>query len=623
MPTDWPQRPGVYLALSKAWRQTHVRRDLFMTMHAALLELSDVDAPPGATPPAEITAQAQGRALDSLQRSKRRGLAKAEALARRALQCLEANNHRDAVRFALKATDADADNIVALIVCAVALDRMGQLAQALAVYERALALEPANPDLAALLGDTARRIGEADLSEKFYRAAVMLAPDNPAYANNLAGALRENGRYEDAVELLRSHLYVHPEAHDLWNTLGTVLQESGQPDQALTFLEEALRLRPTFARAHHNLANALADLGQWQRSVTTLDAALALAPPHADAVEMRHARGFALFAVGRIAEAWQDWRARFDQGVHQPTRFVAAWPQWAGDDIAGKRVLVMGEQGLGDEVMFMNAMPDLINAVGDAGKVVIACEPRLASLVARSFPSAEVLPHATKKTQGVVLRGLAKPVERDAFDVWTPMGEVAAGFRQRIEDFPKRPAYLVADPDKTQAWRRRLSALGPGPKIGVMWKSLVMSAKRQRAFAPFAHWRDVLATPGCTFVSLQYGDASAEREIAREQFGVELQVFDDLDLKDDLEGVAALCAALDLVIGPPNATSNIAAACGAPVWMVQHAQAWPMLGTQAMPWYPSVRVFAGARIGHWKELYAEIATALRARITQASNVTAV
>jgi hypothetical protein len=102
-----------------------------------------------------------------------------------------------------------------------------------------------------------------------------------------------------------------------------------------------------------------------------------------------------------------------------------------------------------------------------------------------------------------------------------------------------------------------------------------------------------------------------------------LQVFDDLDLKDDLEGVAALCAALDLVIGPPNATSNIAAACGAPVWMVQHAQAWPMLGTQAMPWYPSVRVFAGARIGHWKELYAEIATALRARITQASNVTAV
>ncbi len=593
-----------------------------MTMHAAPYVLPDVDAPPGATPPAEITEQAQGRAIDSLQRSKRRGLPKADALARRALQCLEATNYPDAVRFALKATDADADNLVALIVCAVALDRMGELAHALAVYERALAVEPANPDLAALLGDTARRIGEPDLSEKFYRAAVMLAPQNPVYANNLAGALRDNGRYEDAVELLRSHLYVHPEAHDLWNNLGTVLHESGQPDQALTFLEEALRLRPTFARAHHNLASALADLGEWERSVTALDTALSLAPANADAVEMRHARGFALFAVGRLEEAWQDWRARFDPGVNQPTRFVAPWPRWAGGDIAGKRILVMGEQGLGDEVMFLNAMPDLIDAVGDAGKAVVACEPRLASLVARSFPSADVLPHATRKTQGVVIRGLAKAVERDAFDVWTPMGEVAAAFRKQVGDFPVRPAYLVADPDKTQAWRRRLAALGPGPKVGVMWKSLVMSAKRKRAFAPFIHWREVLATPGCTFVSLQYGDTSAEREIARDQFGVDLQVFDDLDLKDDLEGVAALCAALDLLIAPPNATSNIAAACGAPVWMVQHAQAWPMLGTPAMPWYPGVRVFAGARIGLWEELYAEVAAALRARITQVSDLAA-
>ena len=113
-----------------------------------------------------------------------------------------------------------------------------------------------------------------------------------------------------------------------------------------------------------------------------------------------------------------------------------------------------------------------------------------------------------------------------------------------------------------------------------------------------------------TFVDLQYGDTAAETAYARERFGVELWRPPDLDLKDDLDEVAALSCALDLVLGPANATSNIAAACGADVWLISTQGAWPKLGTDRYPWYPKMRVFTPPGSMRWDAVMDDVAAAL-------------
>jgi hypothetical protein len=189
------------------------------------------------------------------------------------------------------------------------------------------------------------------------------------------------------------------------------------------------------------------------------------------------------------------------------------------------------------------------------------------------------------------------------------MGSLLRQFRPDLKSFPDRPRYLTPDPARVEHWRAQLAAL-PGPKVGLLWKSLVSNGARHRFFSPFEQWEPVLATPGVTFVNLQYGDCAAEIAEARRVLGVDIWTPPGIDLKKDLDDVAALCCALDLVVGPSNATTCLAGACGAPLWLVSTPGAWPMLGTDRYPWYPQAKVFRPPAFGQWDVAMNALARAL-------------
>jgi hypothetical protein len=139
----------------------------------------------------------------------------------------------------------------------------------------------------------------------------------------------------------------------------------------------------------------------------------------------------------------------------------------------------------------------------------------------------------------------------------------------------------------------------------------VLDPARSRHYAPFAARAPVLASPAACFVNLQYGDAAAEIAYAASVLGVRLWTPPDIDLLNDLDDLAALCAALDLVIGPSNATTNLAGAAGAAVWLIASPGAWTRLGGEAYPWYPRARVFVPPRLNAWPQAMADVAGALR------------
>jgi hypothetical protein len=426
----------------------------------------------------------------------------------------------------------------------------------------------------------------------------------------LACVQRDLHDYGAAIETLRGAIIANPDSPLLWNTLGTVLGEQGDMATALTFFNEALRFDPAHPHALYNRANALLDQGDLEGALRDCDAAIALTTTPSDLAMMRLARSTIQLCAGNLGEGWDDYEARFDPHFADLTHFAIDRPRWTPhSDLDGKSLLLIGEQGLGDEVMFANTVPDVIAALGPKGRLTLALEPRLVSLFQRSFPDARVGAHRTLKVDGHTIRQTPFLTDPESIDLWTPIAAPLRRFRRSLDAYPNRPSYLIADPERVAHWREIL-AQRPGLKVGVLWKSLKLDGARLRYFSPFEQWRPVLETPGISFVNLQYGECQAELDEARDKLGLEIWQPPGIDLKDDLDDVGALCCALDLVLGPPNATTNIASACGANVWSIFTPGAWSLLGSRRHPWYPQVRVFAPDRFNDWSPVMTEVAGAL-------------
>jgi len=529
-------------------------------------------------------------------------------LLQRAVEALNRQDGKTGGEWALKALEHDEENGFGWYLLGIAREREGDFANSLKCYETALTLLPEHAEIANDLGRLAYRLDMKDVAAKLFAHFTNLHPEMPDGANNLACALRDLNDYDQAIDVLKLAISRNPEHAMLWNTLGSVLSDSGDLQNAMIFFDEALRFDPGFFKARYNRGNARMWLDDLEGALDDCETAMDQAILPDDRAMMQLARSTILLCLGRIGEGWDDYQVRLSPHYAGATLFLADAAPWsAREELAGKRILLMGEQGLGDEVLFANMVPDLIRDCGPGGKVHIAVEPRLVSLFARSFPDAVVGAHGTYRVGTDLMRGSTMSEDHD-LDLWTPIGGPLVRYRRTLDDFPSDPAFLTPDPERVDYWRDLLKTSAPaGPKVGLLWKSMKLDGARLRQFSPFDQWAPVLATPGVTFVNLQYGDCAEEIALAKERYGVEIWSPPGIDLKNDLDDLAALSCALDLVIGFANATSNIAAASGARVWWISPPGAWTMLGTDHYPWYPAVRVFRPKAFRDWGPVMQEIA----------------
>jgi tetratricopeptide (TPR) repeat protein len=531
-------------------------------------------------------------------------------LLRRATAALAIKDWKLAADLALEALGLDERIGLAWHVLAIARDKVGDVQSAIQCYESALALSDDHADIANDLGHLAYRLGMKPLALSLFAAYRAARPDCIQGVNSLAVAQRDAEDYDAAIETLRAGITSNPHAPLLWNTLGTVLAEQGDLTAALTFFNEALRLDPAHVHARYNRAHAELYQGDLRGALADCDAALARAQAPTDLAMIRLARSAILLCAGRVGEGWDAYEARFDPHGADVTSFAIDRPRWTPHTrLQGKSLLLIGEQGLGDEVMFANVLPDVVEALGPDGRLTLAVEPRLVGLFQRSFPTARVGGHVIHRVDGHAVRQAPFVADPESIDYWAPIAAPLRQFRRSVDAYPARAGYLVADPSRGAHWRDVLAAR-PGFKVGLLWKSLKLDGVRRRYFSPFEQWRPVLETAGVSFVNLQYGDCQAELSQARASLGLEIWQPPGIDLKDDLDDVAALCGALDLVLGPANATTNIAAAVGGAVWMIATPGAWPLLGADRNPWYPQMRVFIPDGFNHWDRVMRDVAGAL-------------
>ena len=536
------------------------------------------------------------------------------------LQALAQKNYVTASTHIQRALELDTRSPVAWRMLAIAFEKQGEFAKAFTAYEAAARLAPDDVAVVRDVGQLAHRLGKLELAEKLFERFLTSQPGDEDVTNSLACVLRDQNRYDDAIALQRDVINADPERPLLWNTLGTVLSDSGDAAGAMVFYDVALRLDPGFHKARHNRAYCLTVLGDPQKGLEEMDIALQGLTDPSEISTIRLAQAFNQLLIGDLVGGFEGYEARFDASADGAVRFTEFGKRWeVDDDLRGKSLLIYGEQGLGDEVLFANVVNDTLDAVGPDGRLFIAVERRLVTLFQRSFPRAVVLAYKSVRKFDTLFRTVDLGDPGPPIDFWTPVASLFRRFRPALSSFPRDGGFLVPDPRRVAHWRQVLKESGPGPYVGVLWKSMNMGGSRQRHYSPLELWNPILEMRGVRFINLQYADAEEDLAAAKAR-GIDIWTPPGIDLKLDLDGLAALCAALDVVMGPSTATTNIAGAVGARVLLSASPGWWTGFGSDQAPCYPSARVFHAQQFGAWEPVMQQMADALREELLQDRDI---
>jgi Flp pilus assembly protein TadD len=436
------------------------------------------------------------------------------------------------------------------------------------------------------------RAGQLVEAERLYLQVLEIDP-NHADAIHLLGMLAfQAGELDRAAATIRQAIALHPAAASYHSNLGNVLQAQDKLQEAVASYRQALALKPDLAETHLNLGNVLQQLGDVDGSLAEFRLALQCNP---DLAEASVAESGALLLKGDFAAGWPNVELRWRTRDFDTTMRTYPQPLWNGEPLASGRLLVWGEQGVGDEIMFAGLIPDLITT---GIPLVIDCDRRLAPLFARSFT-------------GVPVISGYDPAAQPGLNIAAhlPSGSLARFFRSSLAAFAAvKSPYLFADATGRDELRseyddRRLL-------IGLAWHTRNAKSGRKRSIA-LTTLVALFDNPRFKWVSLQYGD-HAELEAQAQASGVPLLVDSTVDQLDNIDRFAAQVAAMDLVIAIDNSTAHLAAALGRPTWLLlPYAPDWRwLLETEKSPWYPTMRIFRQPQRGDWPSVVRQAHKAL-------------
>jgi tetratricopeptide (TPR) repeat protein len=454
--------------------------------------------------------------------------------------------------------------------------------EAIASYDRALAIRPAYPQALSNRGLTLRELKRFDEAVASFDQAIALKPDYAAAWYNRGNALAEDGRPAEALASYDRARALAPQARDIEDARGLALLDLDRPDEALAAFDRAIALRPDMAESHSHRGEALHVLGRFDEALESFDRAIAIRPGFTPPLG---ARSFTLLLLGRLAEGWRDY-----EFVRRSTAGPEGMRRWRGEPLDGGRLLIQGEQGLGDTLQFARYAQRL---AADGARVTLSVQPPLKSLLARSAPRVSVI---------------AVDEPAPAADWYCPLLSMPLAVGTTLETIPAASRYLTPDPERRARVEAELGARTK-PRVGLVWSGNPDHKNDRNRSMLFAEAEGLLGD-ACDWSAIQKDlrPAEADAVLACPRLawrGPALGDFDD---------AAALVDAMDLVITVDTSIAHLAGALGTPVWiLLPHSPdfRW-LLGRTDSPWYPSARLFRQASPGDWAGVVREIRTALRA-----------
>jgi tetratricopeptide (TPR) repeat protein len=470
---------------------------------------------------------------------------------------------------------------------AVSLYSSGRLREALATLEPLIESSSVDEDTHQaealnLAAACSLGLNQKSDAESYWRRAIQVKSDYAQVHYNLGVLLHGLNRLPEAELACRRALALRADYAPAHNNLSIVLKELDRLPEAEAACRQALAICADDAAVHHNLGTILVELGRLPDAEASFRKALALQPDHVDA---KCKLGALLLSTGRFEEGWQLYEARYDERLTDRHAFAPSvrYPQWRGEGLQGKSVLVWQEQGYGDMIQFGRYL-SVLKAQG-AAWITLACAPALHRLFGAL---ADV---------DAVVDGESE-LARAEHDFWTLPLSIPHRVGTTLESIPFA-VYLKPSGELVEKWRARF---GPAKKarIGLVWKGNPAHGNdRHRSLPSLATLAPLLSVPGVSFVSLQKGQG--ETDVQSLEPGQSM-VHAGPDIQDFAD-TAAIIAQLDLVICVDTAVAHLAGGLGKPCWVLlpERATDWRWMQERVdSPWYPgTTRLFRQAARGDW------------------------
>lgn len=445
------------------------------------------------------------------------------------------------------------------------------------IYQRALSLHQS---------------GKLNEAESLYKTLLSYFPNQVEVLTNLGVLLLRTGKHEEGEQVLKRSLGFQPKQPGAYYNLGLSYQNLTRLDEALASYEKAISLNPNDVQSHLNRGNTLKDLKRCGEAMVSIDRAIALKPDFAGAYWNK---ALLKILLGEYADGWNlyEWGWKCSE---RGTARNFTQPLWLGDSsVAGKTLLIHGEQGLGDVIQFCRYAP-MAEALG--AKVVLEVPAPLVPLIS-----------TLKGSFTIVEKGKTLP----NFDMVCPVMSLPLAFKTTVETVPSAAPYLYVNQHKQEEWRQRLGSKTK-PRVGLVWSGSMTNKidlnPCSRRNIPLEQLQPLLDLP-IEFHSLQKEvrpeDASVLSRLTNIQtHQVQLQDFSD---------TAALAKEMDIVISVCTSVAHLAGAIGHPTWVLLPYSAdyrW-MLDRNDSPWYPTVDLIRQSKIGDWSNVISEVAQRLKAK----------
>ncbi|MFP3556549.1 tetratricopeptide repeat protein [Paraburkholderia sp. SIMBA_049] len=452
-------------------------------------------------------------------------------------------------------------------------------------------------DLGNLFNECARHADAGDV----YRAALELVPDDAVAHRNLAVALIHMHRFAEAEAALNDSLRLGPDSADTYTSLVAVYSHTRRWKEAEAACRRALALDENHRYALYNLAGVMMHTDRLDEAEALFRQGIARETHNANE---RFSLGQILLSQGRYEEGWMLHEARLDPDHEMRTMpwhdaVSADLPEWRGEPLEGKTMVVVSEQGFGDSLQFCRYLP-MLKRLG-LKRLNLVCPSALVTLM--------------ETVDGVdACVTSSRSLDIPAHDYWCFMMSLPWRFNTTVDTIPADVPYLHAPADRLLTWRERLPS--EGFKVGLVWAgnprpdmpgANAVDRRRSldaRAFLP------LLEVPGLKFVSLQLGDATRPQ---LDSIPHEIRPLDLMGDVRDFADTAAIIECLDLVISVDTSTAHVAGALNKPVWILSRYDAcWRWLRERDdSPWYPSVRLFRQTTPGDWGDVIERVAIALK------------
>jgi tetratricopeptide (TPR) repeat protein len=496
-----------------------------------------------------------------------------------------------AVELIGKSIALDPTNAVAHFNIASSLQELKRWEAALASYDRAIALDPGFAEAFSNRGVVLKDLKRLDAALESCERAISIRAEFAEAHFNRGVVLQELKRLDAALVSYEHAVALRSDYAEAHFNRGAALSELGRSEAALVSYDQAIAHRSDYVLAHVNRGNVLKELGRLDAALASYDRALAA---DADCLGAHLNRAILLLLLGRFEGGWREyeWRWRREQrlstGVEER---ILPQPLWLGEEpIAGRKILLHAEQGLGDTIQFCR----YAQSVAALGATVIleVQEPLLELLGGLAGVARLVAP------------GGAPP----DVDYHCPLMSLPLVFKTTLESIPARIPYLCSSADKVLHWRAKLGERGK-LRVGLVWAggfrahqpelwAVTVNARRNIPLAELAALND----PNVEFYSLQKGEpAQSEAAELRSKNWNGPALIDHTNQLHDFSDTAALIENLDLVISVDTATAHLAGAMGKPVWILNRFDScwrW-LLDRSDSPWYPTVRLFRQERPGDW------------------------